>query len=38
MQTLGICIKNGLTKYQFDSTMAIHPTSSEELVLMDPKY
>ena len=27
----------GATKKNFDSTVAIHPTASEELVLMDPK-
>jgi glutathione reductase (NADPH) len=27
-------VKAGLTKAQFDDTMALHPTMSEELVLM----
>jgi glutathione reductase (NADPH) len=31
---VAICIKAGLTKAQFDDTVALHPTMSEELVLM----
>ena len=27
----------GATKKDYDSTVAIHPTASEEFVLMDPK-
>lgn len=27
----------GATKKDFDKTVAIHPTASEELVLMEPK-
>ena len=34
MQALAICVKAGLTKEQYDSTVAIHPTMAEELVLM----
>ncbi len=34
MQPLAICVKAGLTKEQFDATVAIHPTMAEELVLM----
>lgn len=34
MQALAICVKAGLTKAQFDATVAIHPTMAEELVLM----
>lgn len=37
MQTLGVAIKAGATKQVFDETMAIHPTASEEIVLMNPK-
>lgn len=34
IQMVGIAVKNGLTKEQFDSTVAVHPTMSEELVTM----
>ena len=34
LQAVAICIKAGLTKEQFDDTVALHPTMSEELVLM----
>jgi glutathione reductase (NADPH) len=34
IQGIAIAIKNGLTKDQFDSTVAIHPSSAEEFVLM----
>jgi glutathione reductase (NADPH) len=38
-QLLGIPIKAGLTKTDFDRTMAVHPTASEELVTMyKPTY
>ena len=38
-QLLGIPIKAGLTKDDFDRTMAVHPTASEELVTMyKPSY
>jgi glutathione reductase (NADPH) len=38
-QLLGIPIKAGLTKADFDRTMAVHPTASEELVTMyKPTY
>ncbi|WP_183200694.1 glutathione-disulfide reductase [Aureimonas pseudogalii] len=33
-QVLGICVKAGLTKEDFDRTMAVHPTAAEELVTM----
>ncbi len=33
-QTLGIAIKMGATKANFDATMAVHPTASEELVTL----
>lgn len=33
-QLLGIAIKMGATKKDFDATMAVHPTASEELVTM----
>lgn len=34
VQSLAIAVKAGLTKEQFDATMALHPTTSEELVLL----
>ena len=34
IQTLGIAIKSGVTKAEMDATMAVHPTTGEELVLM----
>lgn len=38
-QTLGISLKAGLTKADFDRTMAVHPTAAEELVTMyAPSY
>ena len=33
-QILGICVKAGVTKAQFDATMAVHPTSVEEFVTL----
>ncbi len=38
-QLLGIALKAGLTKEDFDRTMAVHPTAAEELVTMyRPSY
>lgn len=37
IQGVAIAIKNGLTKEQFDQTVAIHPSSAEEFVLMTNK-
>ena len=34
MQGIGIAIKCGATKAQFDATIGIHPTSAEEIVTM----
>jgi glutathione reductase (NADPH) len=34
LQAAAIAIKAGLTKAQFDETIALHPTMAEELVLM----
>ena len=34
MQGVGVAIKAGATKAQFDATIGIHPTSAEELVTM----
>ena len=33
-QLLGVAIKAGATKAQFDETIAVHPTSAEEFVTM----
>ena len=37
-QLLGIAITCGATKSQFDATLAVHPTASEELVTMREKW
>ncbi|MEM7069721.1 MAG: glutathione-disulfide reductase, partial [Pseudomonadota bacterium] len=38
-QALGVAIKMGATKADFDRTMAVHPTAAEELVTMySPSY
>ena len=38
-QLLGISVKAGVTKEQFDATMALHPSAAEELVTMyEPSY
>ena len=37
-QLLGIALTCGATKAQFDATMAVHPTASEELVTMRDKW
>ena len=34
IQALGICVKAGLTKADFDSTCAVHPTLAEEIVTL----
>lgn len=36
MQGFGVAVKMGARKQDFDSTVAIHPTSTEELVTMMP--
>lgn len=38
IQVLGILIKMGATKAQFDATIAVHPTAAEELVTMREKW
>ena len=38
MQGVSVAINMGATKQDFDNSVAIHPTASEELVLMDTKY
>jgi glutathione reductase (NADPH) len=37
IQLAAIAVKAGITKKQWDSTMAVHPTAAEELVLMREK-
>jgi glutathione reductase (NADPH) len=37
IQGIAIAVKSGVTKAQFDSTVAIHPSSAEEFVLMSSK-
>ena len=36
LQGFGVAMKMGATKADFDSVVAIHPTSSEELVTIAP--
>ncbi|MEQ8406205.1 MAG: glutathione-disulfide reductase [Oceanicaulis sp.] len=38
IQGVGIAVKAGLTKAQFDATCAVHPTAAEELVTMRDKW
>jgi glutathione reductase (NADPH) len=38
IQAVGIAVKHGLTKAQFDATCAVHPTVAEELVTMKEKW
>ena len=37
IQLVSVALNMGATKRDFDNTVAIHPTASEEFVLMDPK-
>ena len=37
-QVLGIAVKMGATKKDFDDTVAVHPTAAEELVTMREKW
>jgi len=37
IQLAAVAVKAGLTKQQWDSTMALHPTAAEELMLMREK-
>jgi glutathione reductase (NADPH) len=37
IQIVGVCVKMGATKKDFDSTIAVHPTAAEELVTMRTK-
>jgi len=34
IQLVGIAVKMGATKAQFDATVAVHPTAAEELVTL----
>ena len=34
IQMVGVAVKMGATKEDFDATVAVHPTMSEEIVLM----
>jgi glutathione reductase (NADPH) len=34
IQALGVAVKMGATKAQFDQTVALHPTAAEEFVTM----
>ena len=38
MQGIAIAIGMGATKQDFDNSIAIHPTASEEFVLMDGRF
>ena len=38
LQLVSVALNMGATKRDFDNTVAIHPTASEEFVLMDPKF
>lgn len=38
IQMAAIAVKMGVTKPQWDSTCAVHPTLAEELVTMREKY
>ena len=38
MQGISIAVTMGATKQDFDNSVAIHPTASEEFVLMDAKF
>ncbi|MEO0467761.1 MAG: glutathione-disulfide reductase, partial [Pseudomonadota bacterium] len=37
IQMVGIAVKMGATKQQFDDTCAVHPTMAEEIVTMRNK-
>jgi glutathione reductase (NADPH) len=37
-QLLGIAVKMGATKADFDATVAVHPTAAEELVTLREKW
>ena len=37
IQGIAIAVKAGLTKQQFDATVAVHPTAAEEFVTLRDK-
>jgi len=37
IQVIGVAVKMGATKADFDATMAVHPTAAEELVTLREK-
>jgi glutathione reductase (NADPH) len=37
IQLAAVAVKAGITKQQWDSTVALHPTAAEELMLMREK-
>jgi glutathione reductase (NADPH) len=37
IQIVGVALKMGATKADFDATMAVHPTAAEELVTLREK-
>jgi glutathione reductase (NADPH) len=37
IQGIGIAVRAGLTKSQFDATVGIHPTAAEEFVTLKDK-
>jgi glutathione reductase (NADPH) len=37
IQLVGVALKMGATKAQFDATVAVHPSAAEELVTMRSK-
>ena len=38
MQGVSIAVTMGATKQDFDNSVAIHPTASEEFVLFEPRF
>ena len=38
MQGISIAITMGASKQDFDNSVAIHPTASEEFVLFEPRF
>jgi len=38
IQLMGVLIKMGVSKQDFENAIAVHPTASEEFVLMDPQF
>ncbi len=38
IQMVGIAVKHGITKAQFDATVAVHPTAAEEIVTIREPY